>query len=158
MQSAKRNAGGIGRPYKSYDEMIVWAREQQVEVEVETRGAGPQQYTPRRKVATLGATMRSRVQAMDGQTSICQRIEQPDRMMRSWTYAKRPSRRGNQPQKQLHQRWRRRRRPERGTGLCRGRGDTPRAHEQGTQQQLQPRQRVGALGVTTGSRVQAREG
>ena len=26
LQSAKRRAGGIGEPYRSYDDMMVWAR------------------------------------------------------------------------------------------------------------------------------------
>ena len=72
-------------------------------------------YSPRQRVGTLGATMGSRVQVMDGQISIRQRTEQPDTMMRSWADAKRPSRRGNQPQKQLLQRWRRGRHHERTT-------------------------------------------
>ena len=46
LQSAKRRAGGIGHPYKSYDEMMVWAREQQAEVEVETCSAGAQHTHP----------------------------------------------------------------------------------------------------------------
>ena len=46
LQSAKRRESGIGRPYTSYDDMMVWAREQQAEVEVETCSAGAQHIEP----------------------------------------------------------------------------------------------------------------
>ena len=46
LQSAKRRAGRIGHPYNSYDEMMVWAREQQAEVEVETCSSGAQRRQP----------------------------------------------------------------------------------------------------------------
>ena len=68
----------------------------------------------------MGATMGSRVQAMDGQISLRQKTEQLDTMKTSWADRKGPSIRGDQPLQQLHQRWRRGRRPERRTGLCGG--------------------------------------
>ena len=70
--------------------MKVWAREQQAEVKVEICSARAQHIQPAPEGGELGATMGSRVQAMDGQISLRQRTEQPYTMMKSRAETKRP--------------------------------------------------------------------
>ena len=157
LQSAKRRAGGIGHPYKSYDEMMVWAREQQAEVEVETCSAGAQHIEPSPEgggsgrddgIARPGHGWPNQSPSEDRATGhddeIVGRYEETFEEGESAAAAAAPTMAPGASSRE-------------GIRLVRGASDTPRAQEQETLQQVQPPPEGGGSGWTMGSRVQARE-